>query len=144
MRCERMHTVTSWRHGKPRYDCVLVNTDERELGMRGLSIAHTKLFFSVTVNRVKYLCALVHWYSQLGDLPDKNTGMWVVEPDILDDGTPRTSVIHLDTIMHLAHLLPIYGEKRAPRGAKYTESLDLFSEFYINKFADHHAFEIVF
>ena len=66
---------------------------------------------------------------------DKNTGMWVVEPDILDDRRPQTAVIHLDTIVHLAHLLPIYEEERA---------LDTFSEFYVNKFADHHAFEIAF
>ena len=73
-----------------------------------------------------------------------HTGMWVVKPDILDDGTPRTAVIHLDSIVRLAHLLPIYGEEQAPRGVKYTDSLDSFSEFYINKFADHHVFEIAF
>ena len=70
--------------------------------------------------------------------------MWVVEPDILDDGLPLTAVTHLDTVVHLAHLLPIYGEEWAPKGVKYTGSLDTFSEFYINKYADHHAFEIAF
>lgn len=144
MRRERMHAVTSWRRGKPRYDCVFVNTDECERGMRGLSVARARVFFSVTVNRIKYPCALVHWYSRLGDSPDENTGMWVVEPDILDDGRPRTAIIHLDTIVRLAHLLPIYGEEVAPRGVKYTDSLDTFIEFYVNKFADHHAFEIAF
>ena len=99
--------------------------------------------FSITVNWVKYHCALVHWYS-LGNSPDECTGMWVVEPDILDDGLPWTAVTHLDTVVCLAHLLPIYGEEQAPRGVKYTGSLDTFSEFYINKYADHHAFEIAF
>ena len=70
--------------------------------------------------------------------------MWVVEPDVLDDGTPWTSVIHLDTVVCLAHLLPIYGDKPAPRGVKYTDSLDIFSKYYINMFADHNAFEIAF
>ena len=70
--------------------------------------------------------------------------MWVVKPNILDDGMPWTAVIHLDSIVRLAHLLPIYGEEWAPRGLKYTDSLDFFSEFYVNKFADHHAFEIAF
>ena len=70
--------------------------------------------------------------------------MWVVKPDILDDGLPWTAVTHLDTVVCLAHLLPIYGEEQAPRGVKYTGSLDTFSKFYINKYIDHHAFEIAF
>ena len=144
MRRERIHAVTSWRQGAPRYDCVFINTDDSEPGMRGLSVAQAKLFFAATVDRVKYSCALVHWYSLIGDSADECTGMWVIEPDILDDGTPWTAVIHLDSIVRLAHLLPIYGEELAPRGLKYTDSLDFFSEFYVNKFADHHAFEIAF
>ena len=68
----------------------------------------------------------------------------VVEREILDDGKPWTSVIHFDSILRLAHLLPVYGNKQAPRGVKYTDSLDMFKEFYVNKFADNHAFEIAF
>ena len=67
--------------------------------MCGLSVAQAKLFFTVTMNHVKYSCALVHWYSIIGDFPDECTGMWVVEPDILDDVTPQTAVIHLDSIV---------------------------------------------
>lgn len=70
--------------------------------------------------------------------------MWAVKPDILDDGMTQTGVIHLDSVVQIAHLLPIYGEEQAPRGLKYTDSLDFFSEFYVYKFADHHAFEIIF
>ena len=92
------------------YDSIFVNTNESELGMCGLSVAQARLFFSVTLNWVKYHCALVHWCS-LGNSPDECTGMWVVKPDILDDGLPRTAETHLDTVVHLAHLLPIYGEE---------------------------------
>ena len=56
------------------------------------------------MNCVKYPCALVHWYSLVGDSSDKNMGMWVIKLDILDNGQPQTVVIHLDTIVHLAHL----------------------------------------
>lgn len=42
------------------------------------AVAHTKLFFSVTMNHIKYPCALIHWYSLVGDSPDENMGMWVV------------------------------------------------------------------
>ena len=34
-------------------------------------------------------------------------------------GKPQTLVIHLDSIVHLAHLLPICGDKWAPRGIKF-------------------------
>ena len=109
-----------------------------------IECCHARFFFSIKMNCIKHSCALVHWYSGLGDSVDENTGLWVIEPDILDDGRPWTAVNHLDTIVCLAHLLPIYGEEQAPRGVMYTDSLDTFSVFYANKSADHHAFEIVF
>ena len=97
----------------------------------------------ITVNCKKYPCALVHWYSLVGDSSNNNTSMWVVEHEVVD-GKPQTVVIHLDTILCLAHLLPIYHNKPATRDIKYTDSLDAFSEFYISKCTDHHAFEIAF
>ena len=118
MRCECIHAVTSWRQGAPWYNCVFINTDDLELGMRGLSVAQAKLFFTATVDHVKYSCVLVHWYSLIGDSTDECTGMWVVKPNILDDGTPQTAEIHLDSIVQLAHLLSIYGEEPALRGLK--------------------------
>ena len=72
MHCECIHTVTSWRCGNPRYNSVLINADELEPGMRRLNVACTRLFFTVTMNRVKYPCALVHWFSRVGDFPDEN------------------------------------------------------------------------
>ena len=105
--------------GKPQYDCIFINIDEHKPGMLRLSIARARLFFSIKVNHIKHSCGLVHWHSGLGDSVDENTGMWVIEPYILDDGRPQTAVIHLDTIVYLAHLLPIYGEEQAPRGVIY-------------------------
>ena len=55
------------------------------------------------------------------------------------------SVIHIDSIVRGAHLLP-----RFPSDApfyweiNYMNSLDLYSSFSVNKFTDHHAFEIAF
>ena len=105
--CKHIHAVTSWRCGPPWYDSIFVNTNESEPGMCGLSVVRARLFFAVTVNHVKYHCALVHWYSILRDSLDGCTGMWIVEPDILDDGQPWTAIIHLDSVVYLAHLLPI-------------------------------------
>jgi hypothetical protein len=87
---------------------------------------------------------LVHWFSHVGDSPDENTGMWVVEPEILENGTPHPSVIHLDTIFHAAHLIGVYGEAFVLTHLSFTNSLDAFRVYYINKYIDHHAFEVAF
>lgn len=144
MRCERIHATGIWRNGPARHDCVFVSTDLAAEGMRGFNIARVKLLFSFQqVNRT-YPCALVHWYSHVGDSPDEDTGMWVVEPDYCEDGTHFVSVIHLEAIFRAAHLMPVYGEKFTPTHLSHTQSLDAFRAYYVNKYIDHHAFEIAF
>jgi len=144
MRNERIRSVDSWRKGPARYDCIFVETDPDAPGMRGLDIARVRLFFSFTCNGTKYPCALVHWFSRMAELPDRDTGMWVVEPDSADDGKPFATVIHLDTIVRAAHLLPVFGAGFVPRTLTFADTLDAFRMFYVNKYADHHAFEIAF
>ena len=102
MHHECIHAVTSWRGCKPQYDSIFVNTDEHVPSMLGLHVAWVKLFFLVTVNHKKYPCALVHWYSLVGDSSNENIGMWVIEREVVD-GKPQTAVIHIDTVLHLAH-----------------------------------------
>ena len=77
---------------------------------------------------------------------DVGTRMRFVEPEIFNDGSCNLSIIHLDSAVHLTHLLPIHCYKPAPSRCllNYTQSLDTFSAFYVNKYADHHAFEILF
>ena len=102
-----------------------------------------QLFFLFSHDGVEYPCALVHWFSHVGDLPDDCTGMWVVEPD-LDGGEPFTSIIHLDTIVRASHLLPVFGQGHVSRTLSFTDTLDTFTRFYVNKYIDHHAFKIAF
>jgi hypothetical protein len=146
MRCERIRAVKSWRKGPGRYDTVFVNTNSSAAGMRGLDVARVRLFFSFTHEGVKYPCALVHWFARVGDSPNDNTGMWVV--DELDasneDGEPPATILHLDTIVRAAHLLPVFGHEHVLRTLSFTDTLDTFTSFYVNKYADHHAFEIAF
>ena len=52
------------------------------------------------------------------------------------------SVIHLDTILRGAHLMGIAGSHPIPHQLKYTDSLDAFKSFYVNKYIDYHAHEI--
>jgi hypothetical protein len=68
-------------------------------GMQGLNITCVWLFFSFSHDSVEYPCALIHWFSHVGNLLDDNTGMWVVEPDVLGNSEAFTLIIHLDMIV---------------------------------------------
>lgn len=144
MRSERIRAVDSWQNGPARYDTIFVETDPDAAGMQGLDIARVRLFFSFTCNGFKYPCALIHWFSRVGDAPSPRTGMWTVEHDLLDDGTRHASIIHLDTIVRAAHLLPVYGSDFVLRDLTFSDTLNTFRTFYVNKYIDHHAFEIAF
>jgi hypothetical protein len=145
MRREHIRVVQSWRKGPSRYDCVFVVTDEMAEGMRSLDVARVRLFFSFTYAGTSYPCALVHWYSRVGDSPDEDTGLWMVEPDHdTADGSPHAAVIHLDTVLRSAHLIGVYGSDFLPKDMSSADSLDAFRSYYVNKFIDNHAFQIAY
>ncbi|KAJ7856211.1 hypothetical protein B0H14DRAFT_3643571, partial [Mycena olivaceomarginata] len=141
---EHIRAVRSWRSGAPRYDYVFVEQDTNQAGFRGLHAARVLTFMSLKMSGIVYPCALVTWFSAIGNEPCPDVGMWMVEPDLDADGGRQMSIIHLDTILRAAHLIPVYGDHPVPRHFKYTSSLDLFAAFYINKYADHHSHEIAF
>ncbi|KAF8226198.1 hypothetical protein L208DRAFT_1303219 [Tricholoma matsutake] len=144
MHCEHIHTVKSWRKGPGHYNTIFVNTDPSIEGMQGLNIARMQLFFSFSHDGVEYSCTLIHWFSCVGTLPDNNTGMWVVKPDVLGHGEAFTSIIHLDMIVQASHLILVFGPQHVSKTLSFTNTLDAFSSFYVNKYVDHHAFEIAF
>ncbi|KAJ7166623.1 hypothetical protein C8R46DRAFT_1094922 [Mycena filopes] len=141
---ERIRAVHSWRRGPGRYDCVFVEGDPTLPGFRGLLAARVLLFMSFKHHGVTYPCALVTWFSAIGDEPCPDVGMWMVEPDVDHHGRRIMDIIHVDSILRGAHLLGIYGDAFLPRHFKYSDTLDRFKAFYINKYADHHAHEIAF
>jgi hypothetical protein len=112
--------------------------------MSGLEVAYVWSFFSFKFRNVLYPCALIQWYLHNDDGPDEDTGMWVVEPNSLPDGSASTAVIHLDSILRAAHLIPIYGQDTIPMDIPLAYLLDVFHSYYVNKYIDHHAFEIAF
>jgi hypothetical protein len=112
-------------------------------GMQGLQIAHMLCFFSSKNMFILYECAIIHWFDVIGDAPDEDIGMWVVQLSF-DGHSLNISVIHIDAIYRTAHLLPLYGVDFIPCVINFSNSLDKFCTFYVNKFADHHAFEIAF
>jgi hypothetical protein len=144
MRREHIRATPSWRRGPARYDCAFVNSHPELEGMRGLDVVRVLLFFSFPFNGITYPCAFVRWFSIIGEECDEDTGMWMVQPAVTEDGLPEVSVIHLDCVFRAAHLLPIYGETQIPDNVSHHNSLDAFTAFYVNKYADHHAFEIAY
>ena len=82
----------------------------------------------------------------IGTLNDRYaTGMYVVEPDYLPNSQPLTAIIHLYTIFRAVHLLPVFSNyPPLSKHQQHEQTLDLFSQFYINKYIDYHAFEVIF
>ncbi|KAJ6600185.1 hypothetical protein B0H10DRAFT_2179053 [Mycena sp. CBHHK59/15] len=141
---ERIWAVCSWCGGPPHYDCVYVEQDTEQPGFRGLLAARVLLFMSFKYDGIDYPCALVTWFSSIGDEPCPDVGMWMVEPDLDHHGRRVMDIIHIDTILRGAHLIPIFGDDFLLHHFKYSSSLHSFRAFYINKYADHHSHEIAF
>lgn len=144
MRRERIHATPSWRKGAPRYDTILVETDPDYDGMQGTDVAQAKLFLSLRYAGTEYRCALVDWFSRIGDSPDEDTGLWVVERDCDANGHQISQVIDIDTIIRCAHLIGVYGPDPVNTELKFSDSLYAFHTYYVNKYADHHSFEVAF
>ncbi len=144
MRREFIRATRSWRKGQPRYDSVFVNTDSTLPGIFGLEIARVRCFFSFKYGGTDYSCALVHWYTRIGDAPDEDTGMFTVKPSLLWRRRPFLSVIHIETIYRAAHLIGVSNGRHIDLdNLEYYQSLDVFDRFYVNKFIDHHIFELL-
>ena len=140
---ETIRATPCWNRGEipgPRYDCVFISSDESV--MSDLLIARVLLFFSFIFDGELHQCALVHWFSIIGDQPDPDNGMWIVAPDF-SGNTRNLSVVHIDSIFRAAHLLPIFDATPLPRTLNYTETLDSFQGFYVNKYVDYHSYETV-
>ncbi|KAG1741478.1 uncharacterized protein EDB91DRAFT_1237140 [Suillus paluster] len=143
MRHEHIWAVPSWCGGAPRHDCVIVNMNTGTDLMNGLPVARVLCFFSFNNRTSFFQCAVVHWFSHVLEERDPDTGMYVVSPSTLDAvGTPDISIIHIDCIFHAAHLIPVYGSNFLPHAIATHDSYNVFRSYFINKYADHHAFEI--
>lgn len=145
---EVIRSTPRWSRGDipgPRRDCVFVDVGNSEnMGMKGLLVARVYLFFRFSYGDINYPCALVRWYLT-SDEPDPSTGLWVVKPESTRRGARHMSVIHVDSIIRGAHLLPVFpSDAPVYREINYTHVLDVYASFYVNKYIDHHAFEVAF
>ncbi|KAF8875258.1 hypothetical protein CPB85DRAFT_1378657 [Mucidula mucida] len=145
MKREHIRSTPSW-YGYPRRDCALVVEDADKPGFHGMSVVRILLFFSFTQSGVEYPCALVHWFNRYGARPDPKTGMWMVKPDNRgrDSREPYLSVVHLDSLFRGVQLLPVFGPDPLPKDFHYSDTLDAFDAFYVNKYVDYHAYEMIF
>ena len=142
-----IHSTPFWLRGNipgPCCNCVFINMGNLEKGMKGLLVACIYLFCRFLHCNINYPCTLVHWFST-SNKPDASTGLWVVQPESTHWRARHMSIIHLNTIICGAHLLlqfpsdtPVYQK------INYMNTLDLYASFYVNKFIDHHTFEIAF
>ncbi|KAG1747570.1 hypothetical protein EDB19DRAFT_1630763 [Suillus lakei] len=144
MRVEYIRSCPSWWNEHSHHDCVFVNTDSSLPGMQGLKVAHIHTFFSFQYQGEVYPCAVIHWFDKVSDTADKDTGMWIVRPECSANNSPEHAIIHIDAIYRAAHLIPVYGTEFLPHELKFYHSYDTFQTYYVNKYVDHHAFEITF
>ena len=139
---ERIRSNPNWRREYSRYDTVFVETDAELPGMLGMVVARVLLFFSFTFRDQHYPCALVHWLIPVGDKPDDETGMWVVQPEF--EGNRRSlAIIHLDCIARGAHLLLVFGSSFLPEDFHFSDSLHAFRGYFVSRHADHHMYEFL-
>ncbi|KAF9787417.1 hypothetical protein BJ322DRAFT_1187539, partial [Thelephora terrestris] len=126
----------------PRRDCIVIATGSDIAGVRGLDVARVHMFFSFVFRDELFECALVHEFCKTFTDPDPDNGLWVFEPDYSADGSRIMSVVHIDSIVRAAHLLPVFKDSTPiPREINFTHTLDIFRAFYLSKYIDYHAFE---
>ncbi|KAI9439187.1 hypothetical protein H4582DRAFT_2111330 [Lactarius indigo] len=141
MRSECIRCNPRWRKQTPQFDTAFVERDPTLPGARGFDVVRLRALFSFIWRDIYYPCALIRWFIHVGDKPDEVTGLWVVQPDTNADGSPAVEVIHLDSVLRAAHLLPVFGNSFMPIELSPHNALDAFETYYINKYIDYHAFE---
>ena len=139
----REHILSNmkWK-GKPRYDTVFVYDDGDV--MNGMLIARVLLFFSFQDPILCEVipCALVNWFVPISDQCDKVMGTWEVKLEMAGV-RPTLEVIHLDSIVRGAHLLPAYGRGFLPEDFDFRDALEAFQSYFVNNLIDYHAHELL-
>ncbi|KAJ7138132.1 hypothetical protein C8R44DRAFT_828463 [Mycena epipterygia] len=136
---EQIQSDPNW-HGYARHDMVLVDVGSPVMG--GIVIGRVLLFFSFVFSDRRFECALVNWLIPVGDTPDPDMGMWVVELEH-QHGVPTLAIIPLDSVAHASHLIGVYGTAALPEDFHFSDSLDVFNTYFVNPYADHHMHEFL-
>ena len=139
---ECIQSTPCWHKHLPRCDTVFITHDSTLTRIQCFDIMQILVLFSFIHENVFYPCALVRWFIYIADEPDEAMGMWVVQPDQNANGSPAIGVIHMDSVLCAAHLMPVFGDALMLIELHTENSLNAFQVFYINKYIDYHAFKI--
>ena len=142
MRYECIRSISPWRDGLPQQDCVFMEHNSSIEGFGGLFVGQVKAFIKIKHKGISYPCAVMSTFSPIADSPCPDTGMWIVECNLDKNGEKLMMAIHLDSIIHGAHLIGVSGDAHIPNDLEHSDSLNTFKRFYVNKFIDHHVHEI--
>jgi hypothetical protein len=141
MQREYIRATDSWQRGLPCHDTAFLNREPDFPRLQGIDVVLVRSFFSFEFRGSMFPCVLVFWFKKVGEGPDEDTGMWVVELEHDGNGHPITTVIHLDCMIRACHLVLVYGQQPIPKVLPEV-SLYRFRHFYVNKYVDHHAFKL--
>lgn len=142
LRREYIRADRNWRHSQTRLDCVFLSTDPDIPGMRGMEVARVHMFLAFSHMRKSYSAAVVHRFRREEQI-DPITGMWIVEKGYNEDGAADFDVVSSECIVRAAHLLPVLDKNPVPNDLVFWQSLDRYERFFVNKYVDHHAFELL-
>ncbi|KAG2055893.1 hypothetical protein BDR06DRAFT_981633 [Suillus hirtellus] len=143
MRHEYIRSTPSWQGGPARHDCIFINMDaDADYPMGRLSVVQVLCLFSFQYWTSYFPCAVVCWYSHILKSHDPDMGMYIVTPETTDNGTPDISIVHIDCVFCTAYLIPVYSTNFIAYTTSPHDSYNTFDSFYVNKYVDHHAFEI--
>ena len=67
--------------------------------------------------------------------------MWLVKLEY-KDGKLHLAVVPVASLLCAAHLMPLFGWE-VLWNPYPSESLDVYAQFYVNKYADHQAFKLL-
>jgi hypothetical protein len=142
MRKDRIHAVDKWFGGAGRYDTVyLKEALDEPATVPDFQIARVHLLFAFVQRGRRHACALIQDFVYVDSEPDEDVGMWVV-CRAFRGSQPKMRVIPLTLILRSAHLLPDFQGKSVPRDHIPESSLNTYHRFFLNKFIDHHSFEL--
>jgi hypothetical protein len=110
--------------------------------MRGMIVGQVLFFASVCHKCQLHPCAFVEWFLHSGDEPDPVTGMWIVQPK-KERNCCEVGFVHLDCIVCRCQLIGVYGDQCLAEDFQYTWTLDLFCQFYVNRWVDYHGHEVI-
>ena len=145
MHSEHIWALSEWRGSKPHFDCAFIKKDTNYESLAlphrldNLDVACIRLLLSFDYHGVTYQCIIIHGLLLVDDEPDEDTGMWLAHcPD-----KQISQAIPLNAIYCAAHLIPYYSNNSMPWQITPNNCLDNFYLFYMNKFIDHHTFDLL-